>query len=105
MTFFQSLPKTQAAQIPGARFSRAATGVEANYRSAKRGRSTAEFIAKLGTVVEEIDEAVVWLEHMRDGKIASDPELYSEVQQLRRIFGKSLGTARRNAKLKRWPVP
>src|SRR3990167_7058274 len=35
-----------------------ATSVGANYRSACRGRSRAEFIAKLGVVVEESDEAV-----------------------------------------------
>jgi four helix bundle protein len=47
-------------------FYRAASSATANYCAAKRGRSTAEFIAKLGTVVEEIDEAV-------------DPDLLSEV--------------------------
>lgn len=104
LTFFQSLPKTQAAQIAGAQFYRAATSVEANYRAAKRGRSRAEFIAKLGTAVEEIDEAVVWLEHMRDGAIASSPGLLSEAEQLRRILGKSLGTARTNARALRPPV-
>ena len=99
LRFFQSLPKTAQAQISGTQFYRAATSVESNYRAARRGRSTAEFIAKLGTVVEEIDETVVWLEHMRDGKIAADSALLSEAQQLRRIFGRSLGTARRNANL------
>ena len=64
----------------------------------KKGRSPAEFISKLGTVVEEIDEAVRWLEHMRDVKITIDPELFSEAEQLRRIWGASLGTARRNEK-------
>jgi four helix bundle protein len=68
-----------------------------NYRAAKRGRSRAEFNAKLGTVVEEADETVVWLEYLRDGKIAFDEALLLEAQALRRIFGKSLGTARRNA--------
>jgi four helix bundle protein len=68
--------------------------------AAKRGRSTAEFIAKLGVAVEEIDEAVGWLEHMRDGQIASDPALLSEAEQLRRILGKSLGTARRNHRIR-----
>jgi hypothetical protein len=42
----------------------------------------------LGTVVEEIDEAVRWLEHMRDARIAIDPELLSEAEQLRRILGR-----------------
>jgi four helix bundle protein len=70
--------------------------VNSNYKAAKRGRSSAEFISKLGVVVEEIDESVEWLEVLRDAGIAFDPALLSEAQQLRRIFGKSLGTARRN---------
>ena len=69
-----------------------------NYCAAKRGRSTAEFISKLATVVEEINEAVRWLEHMRDIRLAVDPDLLSEAEQLRRIWGASLGTARRNEK-------
>jgi hypothetical protein len=69
-----------------------------NYCAAKRGRSTAEFISKLATVVEEIDEAVRWLEHMRDIRLAVDLDLVSEAEELRRIWGASLGTARRNEK-------
>jgi len=72
--------------------------MEANYRAAKRGRSRAEFVAKLGTIVEEADEAVCWLEHMSDGGLAIDSDLLSEAQQLRRIFAKSVGTARYNAR-------
>jgi four helix bundle protein len=37
-----------------------ATSVAMNYRAAGRGRSCAEFIAKLGIVVEECDESVGW---------------------------------------------
>jgi hypothetical protein len=43
-------------------------------------------------------EAVRWLEHMRDVGITIDPTLFSEAEQLRRIWGASLGTARRNEK-------
>jgi hypothetical protein len=69
-----------------------------NYCAAKRGRSTAEFISKLATVVEEIDEAVRWLQHMREIRLTVAPDLLSEAEQLRRIWGASLGTARRNEK-------
>jgi four helix bundle protein len=41
---------------------RSGTSVAANYRAACRGRSRAEFIAKLGTVEEEADESAFWLE-------------------------------------------
>ena len=41
---------------------RAGTGVASNYRAACRGKSKADFIAKLGTVIEEADESDFWLE-------------------------------------------
>ena len=104
LRFYKRLPKNPDAQVSGIQFLKASSSVAANYRAAKRGRSKAEFIAKLGTVVEESDECVYWLEYMRDGNIASDPELLSEAYQLRKIFGKSLGTARRNSR-HRSPVP
>lgn len=96
LKFYRRLPKTPDAQVPGVQFLKSATAVLANYRAARRGRSRAEFIAKLGTVVEEADESVGWLEFIRDGQIASDPELLSEAHESCAIFTKSLGTARRN---------
>jgi len=93
---YEGLQGGSKGRSAGEQFYRASASVESNYRAAKRGRSTAEFIAKLGVVVEEIDEAVGWLEHMRDARIVSDPGLLSEAEQLRKIFGRSLGTARRN---------
>src|SRR5688572_23410241 len=75
----------------------------ANYRAACRGRSRAEFISKLGTVVEESDETVYWLEYLaRTGlKFAGHSELLDEATQLRAIFAASLGTARFNQAKKR----
>ncbi len=72
--------------------------VAANYRAACRARSRAEFISKLGTVVEEADEAVYWLEYLaRTGMaFAGHPGLLDEARQLRAIFAASLGTARAN---------
>jgi four helix bundle protein len=96
--FFEQFPRSSRAWHAADQFYRASSSATSNYCAAKRGRSTAEFISKLGTVVEEIDEAVRWLEHMRDVKITVDAELFSEAQQLRRIWGASLGTARRNEK-------
>jgi four helix bundle protein len=96
--FFERFPFSSKGWHAADQFYRASSSATSNYCAAKRGRSPAEFISKLGTVVEEIDEAVRWLEHMRDVKIAIDPELLSEAEQLRRIWGASLGTARRNEK-------
>jgi len=45
---------------------RSSSSVAANYRSACRGKSKADFISKLGTVEEEGDETGFWLEMLRD---------------------------------------
>jgi four helix bundle protein len=57
-----ALPKKPVSWTLGDQLLRAATSVGANYRAACRGRSLAEFIAKLGNVEEEADESMFWLE-------------------------------------------
>ncbi|MBY0497343.1 MAG: four helix bundle protein [Cyanobacteria bacterium] len=71
----------------------------ANYRAACRARSRAEFISKLGTVVEESDESVYWLEYIARSGLRTPNEVEShldEARQLRAIFAASYGTARFN---------
>ena len=53
---FSQLPKSTAAQILGKQLLRSGTSVGANYREAYRGRSKAEFIAKCGNCLREIEE-------------------------------------------------
>jgi four helix bundle protein len=77
---------------------RAANAVRRNYRAARRGRSRAEFVAKLGIVFEEADECVSELEYLRDAAIGYDPPLLQEAQELARIFAQALRTARAQAK-------
>lgn len=67
-----------------------------NYRAARRGRSRDEFIAKLGIVVDEADETVEWLDFFREGKVANNPALLAEANELCAIFTAALKTARRN---------
>lgn len=56
------LPKTQESRVIAQQIVKSGTSVGANYRAVCRARSLAEFVAKLGTVVEEADETVFWLE-------------------------------------------
>jgi four helix bundle protein len=73
--------------------------IGANYRASARARSRDEFIAKLGIVNEEADEAVYWLEFIRNVQLAETAavdELLGEAKQLRAIFATSCDTARRN---------
>jgi four helix bundle protein len=58
----EKLPAKMVAQTIGRQLVRAGTSVGANHRSACRGRSRAEFAAKLGIVEEEADESAFWME-------------------------------------------
>ena len=60
--FAEGLPRLGAAYVIGGQLVRAGTSVGANYRSACRARSRADFIAKLKIVEEECDESLYWLE-------------------------------------------
>src|SRR5438876_11773038 len=62
-----ALPRTTEGRALGSQLVRSGTSVGANYRAACRGRSKAEFIAKLGTVEEEADESAYWMELIIDG--------------------------------------
>ncbi len=59
---YRSLPKETVAQTLGRQLLRSGTSVGANYREAARGRSTPEFIAKIGDSLRELDESAYWLE-------------------------------------------
>jgi four helix bundle protein len=55
-----ALPNNVQGRAIGNQLVRAGTSVGSNYRAACRGRSKAEFIAKLGIVEEEADESAFW---------------------------------------------
>lgn len=60
--FVDSLPNKPGGWAIQKQLTRSASSVGANYRAARRGRSKAEYLAKLGTVEEEADESAYWLE-------------------------------------------
>ena len=97
--FVRSMARDIPSDAIARQLARSSPGISANYRSARRARSRAEFIARLGIVVEEADETEHWLCLIRDDQMASGPELdwlLQESIQLRAIFSKSLTTARLN---------
>jgi len=92
-----SLPKTDAARTISRQLLRSGTSVAANYRAVGRARSQAEFVAKMGVVVEEADESVFWLELLVDSGIIPKPrldELTVEANELVAIFVASQKTAK-----------
>jgi four helix bundle protein len=72
---FSALPKTTEAQILGRQVLRSGTSNGANYREAYRGRSRAEFIAKCGDCLREIEETGYWLELLVKADIAPSHKL------------------------------
>jgi four helix bundle protein len=99
LKMLDALPKTTAGRAIGSQLVRSGTAIGANYRAACRGRSRAEFIAKLGNVEEEADESAYWLELIIDGGLLpgkSVQPLYDEANELTAIFAASIKTARRN---------
>jgi len=56
--FYKRLPKTDEARVLGRQVLRSGTSVAANYRAVCRAKSQADFVPKMGTVVEEPDESL-----------------------------------------------
>jgi four helix bundle protein len=97
----ESLPKSKSANIIGNQLLRSATSVGANYRAACRGRSKAEFIAKIGICIEEADESHYWMEILAETGLASEErmtDLMKEASELTAILTASAKTARKNKK-------
>jgi four helix bundle protein len=97
MKLVDALPQSMAGRAIGSQLIRAGTAVGANYRAACRGRSKAEFVAKLGVVVEEADECGYWLELIMDGELLSRQQvepLHKEANELAAIFVASVRTTK-----------
>ena len=93
---FQQLPRTGEASILGKQLLRSATSVAANFRAACRGRSTAEWYAKLCICIEEADETLFWLELLSGSGIVPKAQLKSLEQEYLEIVS-ILAAARKKA--------
>ena len=86
---FTALPKTAEAQVIGRQVLRSGTSVGANYREAYRSRSKAEFAAKMGDCLKELEETAYWLELLVEGGIVDMKTIASvrnECDELTAVF-------------------
>jgi four helix bundle protein len=86
---FSRISKSTEAQVLGKQLLRSGTSVGANYREAYRGRSKAEFIAKCGDSLRELEETAYWLELLLEAGIVPPEkleELRKECDELIAIF-------------------
>jgi len=93
-----SLPKNRVANVIGYQIMKSGTSIGANYREAKRARSQADFVAKIGICEQETDETLYWLELLSESGVVSPyrlTELIDEANQLLAIFIASSKTAKR----------
>jgi four helix bundle protein len=98
------LPSTWEARRIATQLFDCGTSVGANYRAAGRARSDSEFIAEIGTVVEEADESKFWLELLKQSKIDDNPSrdaVAQEAAEIRAIFVASRKTAIQNRETRR----
>ena len=63
------IPNSKAGHTIGNQIIRSGTSIAANYRSACRARSNADFISKITIVEEECDETLFWLELLEEANL------------------------------------
>ena len=98
MKLVEALPRNIQGRAIAGQLMRSGTSVAANYRAACRARSKPEFIAKLGTVEEEADESVFWMELIIEGGLLRENQvvpLLTEAGELVAITASSKKTAAR----------
>ena len=93
-----ALPNTAEGRVIRDQLLRYGTSVGANYRAAKRAKSTADFINKMGTVEEEVDESMYWMELIVEAGLMSEKrisDLYNEADEILAMVVSSIKTARK----------
>lgn len=76
------------------------TSTAANYRAACRGRSNAEFFAKISICLEEADESLFWLEMIEGCNIDKSEELLKLQKEANEIVGILVKTRKSMANIK-----
>ena len=93
----ESLPFTSTANVIRNQILRCGTSVGANYRAACRAKSKPDFVSKMGTVEEEADETIYWMELLIDADIVKRTriaDLLDEADQILSIVVSSIKTAK-----------
>src|SRR5258708_3800594 len=105
LKLMDALPRSAKGRLLADQLGRSGTSVASNYRAACRARSDAEFLAKIGVVLEEADESALWLELMIDDGILKAmllTELLKEANEITAIMAATrLSTMRRMSTTKR----
>jgi four helix bundle protein len=85
LRLIDALPNSAAGRTVAGQLARSGTSVAANYRAACRGRSKAEFTAKLGIFEEEADESCFWLEMIIESELLPAKKVESLLKEANEI--------------------
>ena len=91
------LPVSRSTNVIANQLMRSGISVGANYRAVCRAKSKADFVSKLGTVEEECDESLYWMELLIDArkiKASRLAALMREGDEILAMVCASLNTAR-----------
>ena len=95
---YRALPETGESRVLKSQLLRSGTSVGANFREGVRARSSAEFISKLETALQELEETSYWLELLQDSGIVKTERLnglMKEADELTAILVASVKTVKR----------
>jgi four helix bundle protein len=101
--FIDGLQPTRALNVLSNQLLRCSSSVGANYRSACKGKSSADFINKIVIVEEEADESIYWLELMEEAGLVNSvvvAPLKQEAKEITAIFTAIGKTAKANQRIK-----
>jgi four helix bundle protein len=90
----EELPRSRTADVIGRQLIRCGTSIGANYRSACRGRSIADVIAKLRIVEEEADESIYWMELLVESKLLPPARLNHLLKETNEIIAMTVASIR-----------
>ena len=86
------LPRRRTANVLGRQLVRSGASVGANYRSACRGKSTADVLAKLAIVEEKADETNYWLEFLVEAKIIPETRIANIMNETNEIVAMTVAS-------------
>ena len=91
------LPRSLATDVIAKQLIRSGTSIGANYRAARRAKSTADMINKMKIVEEESDETGYWLELLVEAEIIPQNQIaliYKETDEILAMTVASIKTLR-----------
>lgn len=80
---YVALPKTTEAQVLGKQVLRSGASIGAHYGEANRAKSDADFVSKMETALQELDETAYWLELITEAEIFNPQKVLPVIQETR----------------------